>query len=323
MKKITLLLFVASLFFACKNTPSNESDAAEMNEETTADSAQTFPYQISLAQWSLHKRYQAEGSNPMAFPKDAKELGFEGIELVSQLYTKQIESLGFQAVLDSLKNEGERNKTTFVLIMVDGEGDLVDPDETTRNHAVENHKKWVDAAAYLGAHSIRVNTFGTNDPEEWKVYAKDGLTKLSNYAATKNINVIVENHGWVSSMPHVVMEVLNEINLANCGTLPDFGNWCISREKGERWGKCLEEYPDMYEGIALMLPKAKGVSAKSYNFDEEGYDTKIDYVKMLQIVRDSDFDGWIGIEYEGENTTEPEGIQLTKDLLLKAYQQTK
>lgn len=295
---------------------------ADTNEEVTADSTQTFPYSISLAQWSLHNRYQSEGANPMAFPKDAKELGFEGIELVSQLYEDEIKSLGFDGVIDSLKAEGNREGIQFVLIMIDEEGDLADPDEAARNQAVENHKKWVDAAAKLGANSVRVNTFGTNVPEEWLVTVKDGLTKLSTYAATKNIHVLVENHGWLSSNPKLVMPVLDEINMDNCGTLPDFGNWCIERANQERWGDCIKEYPDMYEGIALMMPKAIGVSAKSYDFDEEGYETKIDYVKMLQIIKDSDFEGWIGIEYEGENKSEPEGIQLTKDLLLKAYQQT-
>ena len=286
------------------------------------DSTDIFPYPISLAQWSLHLRYKAEDGKPLEFPKDARELGFNGIELVTQLYTKEIEKLGFDTVIDSLKMEGERANIEFVLIMIDEEGDLVDPDDAIRNQAVENHKKWVDAAAKLGAHSVRVNTFGTNDPEEWKTVAKDGLTKLSEYAATKNINVLVENHGWISSNPEIVMEVLNEMDLANCGTLPDFGNWCVLRENGERWGTCIKEYPDMYEGIRMMLPRAKGVSAKSNYFDENGNEKNIDYVRMLQLIRESDFNGWIGVEYEGD-ISEPEGIQLTKDLLLKAYQQTK
>ena len=319
MKKISLLLFVIPLLFSCKNSADNSSEMQEQKDTTQIE--KSFPYDISLAQWSLHVRYEAEGSRPIEFPKDAKELGFKGIELVTQLYTKEIETLGFDTVIDSLKAEGERHGVEFVLIMIDEEGDLADPDETIRNNAVENHKKWVDAAAKLGANSVRVNTFGTNTPEEWLFTVKDGLTKLSNYAATKNINVLVENHGWLSSNPKLVMSVLDEMNMDNCGTLPDFGNWCIERVNQERWGECTKEYPDMYEGIAMMMPKAKGVSAKSRKFDANGNEVDIDFVRMLQIIKNSDFEGWIGIEFEGTEIGEVDGINLTRDLLKSAYQQ--
>lgn len=319
MKKLILLLFAASTLYACKN---NTNERTEVQEEKQAMQTKSeFPYPISLAQWSLHKRYEAEGSRPLEFPKDAKELGFNGVELVTQLYTNEIESLGFKAVIDSLKAEGDRHGLEFVLIMIDEEGDLADPDEKLRDEAVEKHKKWVDAAAQLGARSVRVNTFGTNTAEEWLYTVKDGLTKLSTYAASKNINVLVENHGWLSSNPKLVMSVLDEMNMDNCGTLPDFGNWCIERVNQERWGECTKEYPDMYEGIAMMLPRAKGVSAKSRDFDAQGNEVEIDYVKMLRLIKNSDFDGWIGIEYEGDSIGEVEGIKLTRELLKNAYQQ--
>ena len=206
--------------------------------------------------------------------------------------------------------------------MVDGEGDLADPDAAKRTTAVENHKKWVDAAVILGGHAIRVNTFGTNDPEIWIGTVQDGLKKLSEYAATKNINVLVENHGWLSSNAPLVMQAINGVNMPNCGTLPDFGNWCVKRANGERWGTCLEEYPDYYEGIRLMMPAAKAVSAKAYDFAADGSQPKIDYMKMLQIVKDAGYDGYIGIEYEGSNLSEKDGIIATRNLLLKADAQT-
>ncbi len=320
MKKMLLLLLISGALLSCKNS-TNEPVAVE-ESELMPPPYDTPPYQLSLAQWSLHLRYQAPDAKPLDFPKDAKELGFDGIELVTQLYTKEIEALGFEKVIDSLKNELKTHEVECVLIMVDGEGDLADTNETLRNTAVEKHKKWVDAAAALGAHSIRVNTFGTNDPELWKVTVKDGLLKLSTYAATKNINVIAENHGWLSSNPPLLMEVLDEINFDNCGTLPDFGNWCVERENQERWGTCVKEYPDKYEGVAMMLKRAKGVSAKSHDFDSEGNETTIDYYKMIQLVRDSGYQGRIGIEYEGETLSEVEGINLTRELIYNAYAKT-
>jgi len=248
----------------------------------------------------------------------AKEMGFEGLEYVSQLYDDEIELLGMDKVIDSLKTMSQLSNIQNVLIMVDHEGDLADPDETKRNEAVENHKKWVDAAEKLGCHSIRVNTFGTNNPEVWKVTVVDGLKKLSEYAATKNINILCENHGWLSSDAPKLMEAINLVNMPNCGTLPDFGNWCVIRDQGERWGECLEVYPDKYEGIEMLLPAAKAVSAKSYDFDENGNETTLDYSRILQLVKNSSYTNFIGVEYEGTRLSEREGILATKKLLLKS-----
>jgi sugar phosphate isomerase/epimerase len=302
---------------SCGDKKQKSSDVAETetNQETPAVLADV---KISLAQWSLHRRYEAEDSNPLNFAKDAKELGFDAIEYVTQLYEKQIEDYGFEAVIDSLKAQNEKHGVRCVLIMVDGEGDLADPDEASRNLAVENHKKWVDATVELGGHSIRVNTFGTNDPEVWAVTVVDGLKKLSEYAATKNINVLCENHGWLSSDADKLMAAIAAVNLPNCGTLPDFGNWCIKRVNGERWGECEEEYPDYYKGIELMMPAAKAVSAKANTFDNAGNETRIDYYQMLQIVKDAGYTGYIGVEFESEVMDEPEGIMITKKLIEKA-----
>ena len=275
-------------------------------------------FKLSLAQWSLHRYVEEKKNSPFHFASQAKEMGFEGLEYVSQLYKYEIEKLGFDVVIDSLNKISKKESMQNILIMVDDEGDLADPDENMRNQAVENHKRWVDAASKLGCQSIRVNTFGTNDPEIWKTTVVDGLRKLSEYAATKNINVLCENHGWLSSNPVELMKAINEVNMENCGTLPDFGNWCVKRaDVNEKWGDCAEVYPDKYEGTKMMMPAAMAVSAKSYDFDEAGNETTIDYVKMLQIVKDAKYTGFIGVEYEGERLNERDGIKATRDLLLK------
>jgi len=305
---------ISLLTISCKE---KEKKAAQITPEIAINETPFF--KLSLAQWSLHKAISDDKTlDPIDFAEKASELGFEGIEYVSQLYNDEIKNLGMSALLDSLKAKSELFEVENVLIMIDDEGDLASTDVAKRNEAVENHKKWVDAAQYLGCHAIRVNTFGTNDPELWVKAAEDGLRKLSAYAALKNINVLVENHGWMSSDAPKVVEVMNAVNMENCGTLPDFGNWCTKRKDGENWGDCIEEYPDMYEGIQLLMPFAKAVSAKSYDFDEEGNETKIDYARMLQIVKDAGYTGFIGVEYEGENLSEEEGIIATKNLLLKS-----
>lgn len=323
MTKLTSLLLLCVLIFSCKNTSEKDTPMIEKQSETKTVTKTPPTFKLSLAQWSMHKMVEEQGANPLEFAKEAKALGFDAIEYVTDLYSKKIEEYGFAAVIDSLKRQNEKHGVQCVLIMVDGEGDLADPDEAKRHEAVENHKKWVDAAFTLGGHSIRVNTFGTNDPEIWINTVQDGLKKLSEYAATKNINVLVENHGWMSSNAPLVMQAINGVNMPNCGTLPDFGNWCLKRANNERWGECIEEYPDYYEGIKLMMPAAKAVSAKAYDFDAEGNQPKIDYVKMLQIVKDAGYTGYIGIEYEGSNLSEKIGIIATRDLIIKAAAQTK
>jgi len=315
--KSTLFLFVFLLIiFSCKN---QKKKSDEVISNTTEKKAPFF--KLSLAQWSLHNFVREEHGDPFQFAAMAKEMGFEGLEYVSQLYDDKIELLGIDKVVDSLKTMSELSGMHNVLIMVDGQGDLADPDEARRNQAVENHKKWVDAAQKLGCHSIRVNTFGTNDPEIWKVTVVDGLKKLSEYAATKGINVLCENHGWLSSDTPKLMEAIHNVNMPNCGTLPDFGNWCVKRKDGEQWGDCLEEYPDKYQGIEMMLTAAKAVSAKSYDFDENGNETTLDYPRILQLVKNSGYTSFIGVEFEGSEISEEEGIKLTKELLLKVEEQ--
>ncbi|RMZ51839.1 sugar phosphate isomerase/epimerase [Flavobacteriaceae bacterium PRS1] len=319
-----LAVLVVSFFIigfpSCK---SSEEKKEEANGQEESVQIEASLFKLSLAQWSMHKMIMDGRVSPFDFAKKAKAWGFEGLEYVSQLYSAELakyddEKEGMKALVTQLKKESETAGIANLVIMVDGEGDLANPDESKRNESVEKHKKWVDAAYDLGCHSIRVNTFGTNDPEIWNVVVQDGLKKLSEYAATKNINVLVENHGWLSSDAPKLMKAIEGVNMSNCGTLPDFGNWCIKREEGVRWGTCLEEYPDMYQGIQLMMPAAKAVSAKSYDFDADGNETKIDYYKMLQIVKDAGYTGYIGVEYEGSRLSEEEGIIATKKLIINA-----
>ena len=314
--KKSALLFIAASFIICFSC---KKEKREIPIETISQEVEKEPFfKLSLAQWSLHKFVNEQNGSPFLFPVQAKEMGFEGVEYVSQLYINEIEKLGFDKVIDSLKNVSKSQNITNVLIMIDNEGDLASLDLAKRNLAVENHKRWVDAAAKLGCHSIRVNTFGTMDTKLWVPAVADGLKKLSEYAATKNINVLCENHGWFSSDPPKLLEAINLVNMPNCGTLPDFGNWCIKRSENYFGGECEEVYADKYSGIELMLTKAKAVSAKSYDFDEKGNETTLDYPRIIQLVKDSGYTNFIGVEYEGSRLSEKEGIIATKELLLKS-----
>ena len=257
-------------------------------------------FKISLAEWSLHKTIFGKQLDNLDFAKTAKnDYGIEAVEFVNQFWKDKAQD---QSYLKDLKQRSEDNGVTNVLIMIDGEGNLGDPDEAKRTKSVENHYKWVEAAKFLGCHSIRVNARSDDKAayDEQLKLAADGLRRLSEFAAKHEMNVIVENHGGLSSNGEWLAAVMKAVNMKNCGTLPDFGNF--------------GNY-DRYKGVTETMPFAKGVSAKSHDFDDAGNETKTDYVKMMKIVLDAGYHGYVGIEYEGTKHPEPEGIRLTKKLL--------
>lgn len=275
---------------------------------------------LSLAQWSLHKTIQAGRLHKLSFAQKARQLGFNAVEYVSRFYTEEAQNTAaFATLLGELKTRSDNEGMANLLIMVDGEGALASADGGVQKQAVDSHKKWVDAAALLGCHSLRVNLTGgpEHDAHAWVEASVKGLEKLCAYAQSTGINIIVENHGGLSSNGALLARVMEAVNLPHCGTLPDFGNFCIRREGGKKWpSPCTEEY-NRYKGVAEMMPWAKGVSAKSYDFDLNGNETTIDYPRMMEIIKNSGYNGYIGIEYEGQRLSEYDGINATRDLLLK------
>jgi L-ribulose-5-phosphate 3-epimerase len=255
---------------------------------------------ISLAQWSLHRAFFDKKLDPLDFAVLAKkDYDIDAVEYVNQFYKGKAKDKKYAA---ELKKRAEDNGVQSVLIMCDGEGALGDPDDKKRQQAVENHYKWVELAKYLGCHSIRVNaeTKDKGSYEEQMDRAADGLRKLTEFGAKHEINVIVENHGHLSSNGEWLAGVMRKVDHPRCGTLPDFGNF---------------DKFDRYKGVELMMPFAKGVSAKSHDFDDKGNETHTDYRRMMKIVLDAGYHGRVGIEYEGRKLSEPEGIRATKRLL--------
>ena len=261
-------------------------------------------FKISLAEWSLHRMILREKKlDNLDFPAfTKKQFDISAVEYVNQMFKDKAKDMAYLA---DLKKRCADNGVENVLIMVDGEGHLGDPDEKKRAAAVDNHKKWVHAAKFLGCHSIRVNAHAEGTREEQEKLAADGLRRLSEFAANEKINVIVENHGGLSSDGSWLAAVMKRVNLPNCGTLPDFGNFNLGNGKTY----------DRYKGVQELMPFAKAVSAKSHDFDENGNETKSDYFKLMKIVLDAGYHGYVGIEYEGGKLSEVEGIKATKKLL--------
>jgi len=261
-----------------------------------ADSKPLF--KISLAEWSLHRTIFSGSLDNLDFPREAKRTyGIEAVEYVNQFFKDKAKDYDYLADLSRRAgDEGVQN----LLIMCDGLGKLGDPDAKARTQAIENHFPWAEAAKRLGCHSIRVNASSAGSFAEQQKLAADGLSRLAEYAGQFDLNVIVENHGGLSSNGSWLAGVMRQVNLPNCGTLPDFGNF--------------HDY-DRYQGVEELLPFAKGVSAKSHDFDAAGNETKTDYMRMLKLVLAAGYHGHVGVEYEGKALSESEGIQATKALL--------
>ncbi|MDA8594847.1 sugar phosphate isomerase/epimerase [Flavobacteriaceae bacterium] len=275
---------------------------------TPKDASKLF-FKISLAQWSLHKAMLSGEMTTLDFAKQSRIHGCEGLEYVSALFKNKAKDSSFLTELNNLaKNEGQQN----LLLMIDGEGELAQPNHKSRMTSIENHYKWVEAANFMGCHSIRVNLGGGKNMEEAAKHGIDSLNKLASFAQGSNVNILVENHGGFSSDGKWMQQIFENVSMKNIGTLPDFGNFCIAKNDQN---SCLKEY-DKYKGVKELMPFAKAVSAKSYGFNAEGEESQIDYRKMLTLVKEANYSGFIGIEFEGDQVSESKGIELTRNLLI-------
>jgi len=295
------------------NCGSSDNKSTEQNSSETENA---LFFKLSLAQWSLHSQIKNGTLQHIEFAEKASEFGVDGLEYVSQLFPNEkftdelIKEMNLRAEGEGLANH---------LIMIDHNGDLGINDSNERQQAINNHKQWIDAAAALHCQSIRVNMAGDGTNEEIIMAGTESLSALSEYAAQYNINILVENHGGFSSNIDELVKIFQQVNLPNCGALPDFGNWCIQKGKDEEGKeKCINEY-DRYKGVKLLMPHAKGgVSAKAKKFDENGNELTTDYTQMLKIVKDTGFKGYIGIEYENDDADmEDKGIRMTRELLIR------
>lgn len=292
--------FLTSAFATAATVATSQADHPAEKKDAPAEKKDPL-FKISLAQWSNHRLIFSKKITNLGWPDYVqKTYGISGLEFVNQFFKDKARNVAY---LRDLKRRVENAGSTSLLIMVDGEGHMGADTEAARQKTVDNHKKWVDAAKFLGCHSIRVNSY--TKIKEKDVAAKhcvDGLQKLSQYAAGHDINVIVENHGGLSSDGAWMAGVLKDVGMENCGSLPDFGNF--------------HGY-DRYQGIKDLMPFAKGVSAKSREFNEAGDEVQTNFEKAMKIVLEHNYHGWVGVEFEGNKHSEDEGVKLTKALLEK------
>lgn len=314
-------LEAGALLGAAAATGCMPGDAPE--EEAAAPAAAEPLYRISLAEWSYFRELFGPGlsalgdgsfrDDPSAlyqgeldhldFPARARSHGIEAVEYVNTFFFDRARD---EEYLAELRSRCDGEGVTSLLIMCDAEGDIGAPDTADRLRTVENHHKWVEAAAFLGCHAVRVNAASAGSFEEQQKLAADGLRQLCEYADGHDVDVLVENHGGISSNGAWLAGTLAMVEHPRIGSLPDFGNFRISYEP--------EEWYDRYQGVTELMPFARAVSAKSYDFDEDGNETATDYERMMRIVLDAGYRGWVGIEFEGRMAAD-EGIVKTKELL--------
>lgn len=257
-------------------------------------------FDISLAQWTINRELKSGKIDNLDFAKVAHDHGIFAIEYVNQFFMDKAKD---EAYLGEMKKRAADLGVKSLIIMCDREGRIGDPDDAKRTQTVENHRKWIDAAKFLGCHSIRVNAGSAGTWDEQVKLAADGLAKLTEFGAGQNINVIVENHGGLSSNADWLAEVIAKVNHERCGTLPDFGNFRV---------KAGESY-DSYRGVKKLMPWAKGVSVKDLVWDDDNNQLTLDYDRMLKIVLESGFNGYCGIEHGGYA-----GLNRSRELLEQA-----
>ena len=276
---------------------------------TSAQSA-TQSLEISLAQWSLHRKLFAGDMDHLDFARMSQGFGCVGLEYVNAFFKDKATDVSY---LKEMNSRAEDHQQKNILIMIDGEGGLAEKNAKKRLVNIENHYKWVEAAQVLGCHAIRVNLSGGVDRLDAQKAGIDSLNRLAEFAKPFDVSILVENHGGFSSDGSWLSNVMQNVSRENIGTLPDFGNFCIERKEQE----CISAY-DRYQGMSELMPFAKALSAKSHAFDEQGNETQSDFFKMIQIAKENQYSGYVGIEFEGTIDSEEEGIIKTKNLLDKA-----
>ena len=301
-----------------------------------------FPYKISLAQFSLFRLEMSRKIDPMDFAKIANDLGFKGLEYLQMSYNGKLmrerrkNSLyGIKKLANDLNQKADEFNMENILIMIDIGPDL---GKSTKN--LDQYHLWIDCASEMKCHSVRVNLRGSEDNlYNWKQNSIENLEKLCEYAKPLKINIVVENHGGFSSNADYLIDVIENVKSQNVGTLPDFGNFCVKQDpekyaeasrmftmgaesKTDRpptiYDSCAERY-DMYDGMEKLMRYAKGVSAKTHGFDKNGDDVDIDYKKMLEIVKKSEYQGFIGVEAQAFTMDPIEAIIASKKLLVNSY----
>ena len=310
MTPLRQILFITSFSLLLSSC----NQMSEPAETVVSPSVQVAKY--SLAQWSFHRELFAGEMDTIGFIHAAGELGFDGVEYVSQFFQDKAQDFAYLDTLNAAaKAAGVRN----LMLQLDNIGNLGASDPAERAKAIADAKVWVDAASYLNCEMMRINAHGDGDAEQIKASSALAIAELADYANSKGVQIIIENHGGISNNGAWLADLVASLSEHNVASLADFHNWCIERENGQLWGApCSKEY-DAYQGFAELIPSARGISVKALEFDADGNETSMDFPRFFQMMKDANYPGYLGIEYEGTSLPSREGILKTKALAEKAW----
>ena len=254
---------------------------------------------LAVQQYSFNRQLRSGELAMIDYPRTVvKGTGIKALEYYNGHMEEKARDTGF---FEEVRKRCDDLGAVNTMMLCKSKDALDSPDPEIRASAIEGYRPWLDATKILGGQYIRVDVRSDGDPDEQKKHAADGLTALCEVAGSEyELGIVVENHGGHSGNGKWVAELMETVALDNCGTLPDFQNF--------------KEY-DPYMGIEEMMPYAKIVCAKAKAFDEAGNEINVDYRRMLKIVKDSGYTGYIGIEFEGHGVDPIAGINLTKELI--------
>jgi len=310
------LAFALFICFSCKSkTVQSKTSEKDVSEIEKSEFKSNNSPKLVLAQWTFNKDLFAGKMTTIDFVNLASELGFEGVEYVSQFFQDKVED---DKYLSNLKAAAENAEVVNTMILVDiPDARLGSSDAKERNKSIAEHKKWIVAASKLDCPTIRVNAHGDGTPEEIILAVFESVKTLAIFGKNYDVKITIENHGQYSSDGKWLSELIGKLVPYGVGSVADFDNWCIEREGGKLWGSpCIEEY-DRYLGIKELLPTAKSVSLKAFDFDSDGNAIKTDFCKMFQLIKDAQYDEYLAVEFEGHDIDPIEGIRKTLELVEK------
>jgi sugar phosphate isomerase/epimerase len=304
-----LIFFALLMSVSCKSKVVQNQDTGI---EESGFKSESKP-KLVLAQWTFNKDLFAGKMTTIDFVNKAAEMGFDGVEFVSQFIKDKVNDDAYLAEL-KLASETAGIKNTMISVDV-SEAKLGSSDPDERDIATAKHKEWIVAASKLNCPTIRVNAHGDGSADEMMSAMFNSVKELANFGKSYNVGVTIENHGQYSSDGKWLSQLIGKLVPYGVGSVADFDNWCIEREGGKLWGTpCIKEY-DRYLGMKELLPTARSVSVKAFDFDEQGNAIKTDFKRMFQLIKEAQYDEYLAIEFEGHDMDPIEGIRKTLELV--------
>jgi sugar phosphate isomerase/epimerase len=304
-----LIFFALLISVSCKSKVVQNQDTGI---EESGFKSESKP-KLVLAQWTFNKDLFAGKMTTIDFVNKAAEMGFDGVEFVSQFIKDKVNDDAYLAEL-KLASETAGIKNTMISVDV-SEAKLGSSDPDERDIATAKHKEWIVAASKLNCPTIRVNAHGDGTADEMMSAMFNSVKELANFGKSYNVGVTIENHGQYSSDGKWLSQLIGKLVPYGVGSVADFDNWCIEREGGKLWGTpCIKEY-DRYLGMKELLPTARSVSVKAFDFDEQGNAIKTDFKRMFQLIKEAQYDEYLAIEFEGHDMDPIEGIRKTLELV--------